>query len=258
MKKNKNLHKKNGQKARNGAARHFAQLKKRYHQVGKITWLNHDLQQKKIDKSRELFTPESLKRRRPVPKALEVHACLSGLPFPKTFTNKLVAVQKKIAKALGQTLHYWVAPRNLGLEYCVFKWPADSWNKNKTKRIRHALAAIPKKSFVFLIKGVQINPDGCVVAKGFDQNAGVFKIRNELRQRIPFMPKKQSKWAHVPLGRILEPMGKKRFFVLKKMVSKILNIPIARTKISTIKYIHEKQWYMERRKILSEYFLEKD
>ena len=224
----------------------------------KLTWVNQDLQQKKIQTSRDLFTPESLKRRRPVPKALEVHACLSGLPFPKKITNKLVAIQKKITKLLGQTLHYWVAPGNLGLEYCVFKWPADPWNKAKTKKIRHALAAVPKRTFVFFIKGVQFNPDGCVVAKGFDQDAGVFKIRNELIKRIPFMPKKQSNWAHIPLGRILEPLGKKKFLMLKKMALQMTNMSIARTTIYTMKYVHEKQWYMERRKILSEYLLKKD
>lgn len=255
MSRGKTINKNSFAKNKKAVTKHFLDLKKRYQQVGRLTWLNPDFQFKNIQLSRNLFTPKSLQIRRPVPKALEVHACLSGLPFPKNFIDKLVAVQNKISKVLGQSLHYWVAPKNFGLEYCVFKWPRDPWSKTKTNKVKHALAAVPKKSFVLFIKGVQINPDGCVVAKGFDQDAEVFHFRRKIKSEIAFMPAKQSKWCHVPMGRILEPVGPKKFSKLKALIDGLANLPITKTKIRVMKLIHEERWYMEKRKTLSVYYL---
>lgn len=232
---------------------HFTNLKKSYRAVGARTWLSDDFEESNLEISRNLFTPESLQARKPRPKQLEVFALLSGLPFAQDFSDKLVAVQTQISEILGERLHYWVAPQNLGVEYCVFKWPTDSWQDENRNTIHNVLKLTRQRSFTLHICGVQINPDGCVVAKGFDEDALITLVRDELRSKILFLPKKQSSWAHVPLGRILEPIGSRKYENLKKHMHALDDMPIASTEITSFAFIHEKRWYMEEREVLAEY-----
>lgn len=234
---------------------HFVELRKAYDAVGTRTWLADDFAESNLEISRSLFTPESLHLRKPQPKALEVFALLSGLPFAKEFTDRLVAVQTQISEILGERLHYWVAPQNMGVEYCVFKWPTDSWNEEWRGIIQNVLASLCPQTFRFNIGGVQINPDGCVVARGYDENAAMFRIRSQLKKEISFLPERQSGWAHVPLGRILEPLGAKRFARLARLMGEMSELPIATIEIDTMQFIHETRWYMEEREPLAEYSL---
>ena len=235
--------------------KHFTQLREAYRAVGDRTWLAEDFDSNNLEVSRNLYTPESLQARAPEPKALEVYALLSGLPFAEDFTGQLVSVQRQISEVLGDCLHYWVAPQNLGVEYCVFKWPDDQWQEQWQDVVQKTLASMRPQAFQFHINGVQINPDGCVVARGFDDNAGLFKLRAQLKQDIEFLPEKQSGWAHVPLGRILEPLGAERFGRLARLMESLSDRSIATTTITNVKFIHETQWYMERRTTLAEYSL---
>jgi hypothetical protein len=232
---------------------HFTRLGRGYDEVGETTWSTGDFLESNLEVSRNLFTPESLSARRPRPKELEVFALLSGLPFRGDFTDKLVEAQQRISAVLGERLHYWVAPGNLGVEYCVFKWPTDPWNEKWLGVIQDVLASIRQSPYRFSILGVQINPDGCVIAKGFDEDAVLFRIREHLKVAIPFLPAKQSGWAHVPLGRILEPLGVERFAELARLISTISDLPIATTEIDSMKLIHETRWYMEAKTVLAEY-----
>jgi hypothetical protein len=234
---------------------HFTNLKESYQAVGARTWLSEDFKESNLEISRNLFSPESLQARKPRPKELEVFALLSGLPFVSDFTDKLVAVQTQISEILGERLHYWVAPQNMGVEYCVFKWPTDSWEDEWLSTIQNVLASFRPPSFRFHIGGVQVNPDGCVVARGYDEHAAMFLVRDRLKSEVPFLPEKQSRWAHVPLGRILEPLGVEQFARLANLVGEISDLPIASTKIDTMKLIHETRWYMEERNTLAEYAL---
>ncbi len=234
-------------------SKHFADLREAYRTVSDRTWLAEDFAEKNLDISRNLFTSESLQVREPRPKALEVYALLSGLPFAEDFTDQLVSVQRQISEILGDCLHYWVAPQNIGVEYCVFKWPTDPWRSEWSGVIQEVLASIRTQAFRFHIVGVQINPDGCVVAKGFDEDAMIFRIREQLKAKIPFLPAKQSSWAHVPLGRILEPVGVEQFSKLAHLISTMKEISVATTQINSMKLIHERRWYMEEKTILAEY-----
>ena len=232
---------------------HATRLARAYKEVGDRTWTTEDFLESNLQVSQNLFTPESLSARRPRPKDLEVFALLSGLPFRDDFTAKLVDAQRRISAVLGECLHYWVAPPNLGLEYCVFKWPTDSWNEEWLGVIQGALASVRQPPYRFSVGGVQINPDGCVVAKGFDEPAVLFQIREQLKVKIPFLPAKQSGWAHVPLGRVLEPLGGERFAKLAELMSAMSDMSIATTEIDSMKLIHETRWYMEAKTILAEY-----
>lgn len=244
------------QTAREGNG-HFAKLREAYRAVGDLTWLAEDFTLNNLEISKNLYTPESLLARNPRPKALEVYALLSGLAFADEFTDRLTTVQTRISEILGERLHYWVTPQNLGVEYCVFKWPTDSWDDQWRGIIKNALHSIPTQAFRFHIAGVQINPDGCVVARGFDENAEIFRIRESLRAKISFLPEKQSGWAHVPLGRILEPLGTERFVKLRSLIDELAEQTIASTEIEIMKFIHETRWYMEERETLAEYPLDK-
>ena len=141
-------------------------------------------------------------------------------------------------------------PKNLGVEYCVFKWPNDYWNEDWGPDIVKKISLINFDSFIFTIYGIQINPDGCIVAKGYDEGESIFKIREYMKNELHFLPQKQSGWAHVPLGRILEPIGESKFLKLKQLFYDFQDINIVSCSINSIEYVHEKQWYMEKKNIL--------
>jgi hypothetical protein len=232
---------------------HFINLNASYKKVVNLTLKNQDLLNDNLKVSRDLFTDASLTLRQPMTKALEVYPLVSGLPFEKQFTKKLVLVQKDISKILGDSLHYFVKPENFGVEYCVFKWPWEEWNKSWMSEIQDELSNIKFNSFNFTINGIQINPDGCVIAKGFDEGVELFSIRQHMKDTFHFLPKKQSAWAHIPIGRILEPLGKSKFANLMQYINGKSEQFIASQQISSLKLIHETQWYMEKHEIISEY-----
>ena len=230
---------------------HFQSLKESYDKVGNKTWLVSDFVQSNLDSSRSFFTNESLSSRKPIPKNFEVYALLSGLPFSKGFCNKLVHIQQNISKIINNKLHYWVQPQNFGVEYCVFKWPNEEWDESREAVIKNELNTLDYPPFILNIKGIQVNPDGCVIARGYDEERTIFNIREHIKNHLLFIPEKQSGWSHVPLGRILEPIGSKEFRNLKYLVDKLSNDLIASEKISTVKFVHETRWYMEEKSILS-------
>jgi len=241
--------------ASRSTSEHADRLARAYREVGERTWAGTDFLEAHLASSRELYTPESLLARQPRPKALEVFALLAGLPFEPEFVQPLVGVQRSIGEVLGERLHYWVAPANLGVEYCVFKWPMESWSPERLDAVHTVLGTISRPAFRFQIGGIQINPDGCVVAKGFDEAATLFEIRAHVRSGLPSLPQRQSGWAHVPLGRILEPLGAARFAELARMMGTLADRHIATTRIRSMKLVHETRWYMEERTILKEYSL---
>lgn len=242
-----------GQEIVKDQSAHFSHLREAYRAVGERTWSFQDFQDRNLEISRNLFVSESLQERKPRPKALEVYALLSGLPFANDFTDGLISAQMLISEILADSLHYWVEPQNMGVEYCVFKWPTDTWSEGHCCSIQEVLALMTPSVFKFDIRGVQINPDGCVVARGYDENAEIFRVRTLIRTGIPSLPGKQSGWAHVPLGRILEPLGAERFARLRQLINAMSDMPLVTTEINTMKLVHETRWYMEERETLAEY-----
>jgi len=233
----------------------FSKLNKSYKNVGDLTWRNNDFIKKSLNVSRSYFTDKSLISREPMPKKLEVFALVSGLPFSEKITNELVLIQNNITKILGGVLHYWVKPSNFGVEYCVFKWPTDDWNEDWMYPVKQEVSSITRKPFEFIIHGIQINSDGCVVAKGYDEESTIFNIRKQMKDNISFLPKKQSGWSHIPIGRILEPIGSKKFAILKNLISELSDKLIISDTIKSIKFVHEHRWYMEEKSILTEVYL---
>jgi hypothetical protein len=218
-----------------------------YNEVSSKTWKYPDLQEKNLTYSNSLF---KLKKKIVVPKRLEVLALLSGLPFSKILTSKILSTQKKIGKTIGDTKYYWVKKDNLGLEYCVFKWPEEKLNQSKVNKISKFVSKLNIKKFDVFFDGCQLNPDGCIVVKGFDVSNEILNLRDLISKNINFLPKKQSNWFHIPIGRILEPVGQKNFLKLKKFFDKNNKGWGHYEKVKNIKLIYEYQWYMTDRKML--------
>ena len=231
---------------------HFLDLQNSYSKVGDCTWRNNNFLQKPLQSSRSLFTDRSLLSRNPCPKKLEVYALLSGISFSDKIMSRLQFIQQEISVILSNSLCYWVSPWNLGVEYAVFKWPDDIWRKNNTTQIIKTLKLIDCPVFDFSIYGIQINPDGCVIAKGYDAGGSIFNIRKKMKQDLSFLPEKQSNWAHIPLGRILEPIDTKKFTKLRSFVRKYKDKFIVEDTLTSVKYVHETRWYMEEKNILLE------
>ena len=231
---------------------HFSDLNCSYEQVGNKTWELDDFSSVTINRSRQLFTDESLLSRKPVPKELEVFALLSGIEFEREMTSKLIKLQEDLSTILQDSLHYWVSAENLGVEYCVFKWPDGEWHDTWVEPTNSALSSLKVSPFLFSIYGIQINADGCVIAKGYDEAASISNIRTTLKSNLDFFPEKQSRWAHVPMGRILEPVGSEKFERLRLFIANIKDQFIVASRLDSAKFVHETQWYMEEKEVLCE------
>ena len=228
----------------------YEALNQEYDKIGRLTWAERDFCSEFLESSRSLFTPTSLSLKTPEPKELEVFALVSGLEFSIQLQNLVLQIQFEIDQIIGLTTRYWVKPKNLGVEYCVFKWPTDNWDSARTEVVLEVLRKTQFEKFNLVIGGIQINRDGCVILKGFDENKSLSNLRGNLRGQVNFLPKKQSNWAHVPIGRILDPIGGCNFDALRDYISRHNTEYIHTELINDAKFVHERQWYMEKRDIL--------
>ncbi len=221
-----------------------------YNNASKDFFDNDDFYISQIQSSIGLFTEKSLNKGIPKPKKLEVYALLSGISFENKIQKRLLNIQNEINALIPEKLKYFVKPENLGLEHCVFKWPNEKWDTKKEKQVNNLLDIYPFESFNLEIIGIQIHSDGCVIAKGYDKALQMEKIRSFFKNNLDFFPEKQSNWSHIPLGRILEPIGEKKYSLLKNYITKKQNLKIASTTIKDFKFIFEKRWYMEDRNLI--------
>ena len=225
-------------------------LSNSYENVSKRFFLREDFEENNLLNSRKLFTLESLNKKIPLPKKFEVYALLSGISFQNELIVKLYEIQNKLREIIPENLAYFVKPKNLGLEHCVFKWPEDKWDNKKEKSVIKFLDLYDFNPFKIEIIGFQIHQDGCIIAKGYDKSMEMMKIRNFFKSNLKFYPSKQSDWSHIPLGRILEPIGKNNYEKLKQFIIENKKKFIASEIITSYKFIHERRWYMEEKEII--------
>ena len=224
-------------------------LKLSYNLVGNKIFKVNSLTQKSIQSSVNLFTQESLIKKKPQPIDVDVYTLVSGLPFSNNLLDSISNIKTEIKKILKDLLCYWVKPNNLAVEFCVFKWPNNPWKKKWISDIKFFLDTKEYNSFDLIISGIQLHQDGCIIAKGYDRNF-IKQMRSDLTSNFEFIPIKQSNWAHIPLGRILEPISGELFKELKKIINNISNTNIGIERIIDAKLIHETRWYMEKREVL--------
>ena len=94
-----------------------------------------------------------------------------------------------------------------------------------------------------------------MVMRGFDENKSLQKLREQLRGKFDFIPERQSAWCHVPIGRILEPVGMKQFSKLKDYLSSTGGSKHYSEEINLVSLIYETRWYMVERQVLQTYRL---
>lgn len=233
-------------------------LREKYDAVGFRTWREKDFLPKNLSSSLDLFTEESLKVRQPDTKNLHVIALVFGLPFQTPQILALQKFQSDILPILNGTMHYFVKPENFGLELCVLKWPSEKQNSELVSSVTAKLLAMSEtgtRGAELYIDGIQVNPDGCIVARGFDRDGWFRSLRSSIVDEVQGMPVKQSGWVHIPLGRILEPLGADRFKMLKDYVfasrsMKMMSFGNA----GSLSLVDEKKWYMESHQIITTFF----
>lgn len=227
---------------------HYNFLKESYELVGSKINDKKDFDPANLKHSISLF--ENSTHNKPVPIEVDVYAILSGISFDENFLNYVSKIQKKIKKTLGNKRSYFVEPSNLGVEYAVLKWPDDVLHDNVLEDAKRILNEIEYTSFFLNVFGIQVHEDGCIILKCVDEDKLIFKLRDLLKLGIKNIPEKQSSWAHIPLGRILSPIGRDRMKELKHVISIIDNELNYNILINCVHLVHETKWYMEQKKYL--------
>ncbi len=195
-------------------------------------------------KSRELFHCEKVTNTYS-PKAFSVYALLGGIQFSEMLKKHVIEIQTKIELATGITHKYWVKPENLGVEYLVTKWPdGQALTKEMNENFISHLKSFSLDAYHLKISGYQVNPDGCIVLRGYD-GGKIRSVRDALRAKLPWIPTRQSGWAHIPIGRILEKLDKHKHRELIALCENSHSEFQHNELINQIHYVHEKKWYME-------------
>lgn len=229
---------------------HFNHLENSYREVGCKINDRDDFMLAELESSLSLFHQESPLDITARPINVDVFAVLAGISFENTFLKLIDSIHMRLLEIIKDKRFYLVAPKNLGVEYAVLKWPED---KHDPKIIEQALSILDNfngDTFSLKVFGIQVHTDGCIILKCVDQGQSIFKLRKILLSCVENIPKKQSNWVHIPLGRILSPIGKSRMVDLKALLSEIdyeLDYDIL---IENIHIVHEKIWYMEKKSYL--------
>jgi hypothetical protein len=229
---------------------HFSYLKQSYELVGGKIFQKNDFDLADLQSSISLFENNKNTPNNPVPIDVDVYAVLSGISFNDHFMKYISSIQKKILEAIDGKKSYFVKPFNLGVEYAVLKWPSDILHENTLDDAKKIINETEYTSFFLKIFGIQVHEDGCIVLKCIDEDRLIFKLRELLQVNVSNIPIKQSGWAHIPLGRILCPIGKDRMMHLKDVISKIDSELDYNLLIDSVHLVHETKWYMEQKKYL--------
>ena len=229
---------------------HYIALKKSYEKVGNEINNQDDFFNDDLLSSRKFFSKKSLQEREPIPIDVNVFAILSGVSFENNFLNFIGEIYQRINFVLSDALYYLVKEENVGVEYAVLKWPNDYQDNKVLETAKNIMKNYSFDAFKLKIFGIQMHKDGCIVLKAVDERKEIFRFRESIISNVKDIPKKQSSWAHIPLGRILEPIGADKMNEFKKLLLDInshLNYDLL---IKEVHLVHEKKWYMEEKDYL--------
>jgi hypothetical protein len=229
---------------------HFQNLSSSYKEVSYLSSQIEDFDQKSLESSRLFFKKKSLENNKPSPIDVDVYAILSGISFENSFLNLINPLINSIKKILHSQEYYLVKPENLGVEYAVLKWPEDELNPTMLNEAKNAMMSSCIQNFKLKVFGIQFHTDGCIILKCADENMSIFKFRQHLKENTHNLPGKQSNWVHIPLGRILSPIGKECMTRLRKLIDEWDNILNYDIEIDAFHLVHEKKWYMENKEFL--------
>ena len=230
--------------------KHFLGLKNSYQKVSNKVIDQNDFKICDLEISRSFFKKKSLLNLEPEPIDVDVYAVLSGISFENNFLNFIEIILEKINLILIGHCYYLVKKENLGVEYAVIKWPDQTLNKKVLKESRKIIENSEIAPFFLKVFGIQLHPDGCIILKCVDERKEIFNLREKLINNVKGIPKKQSSWAHIPLGRILSPVGSETMKKLKRLITEIDNDINHNLLINSVHIVHEQQWYMEKKDYL--------
>lgn len=224
------------------------ELELRYKEIQKRFEELSDFSEEELTRSRNLFHLESSQI---VPRKFEVWTSLAGLPLPHHLTQNFQSLTKQIAKQLpASTRFYQVLPQNYHWEAFIIKRPDEEVKSESLQQVPAILREVVcnQSPFILSYRGFLITTDGTIIVKGY----GEFdELRSHLRQKIPFASLKQSNLGHISLGRILDPVGCQAFTELKDLLQNSQHEFYGELEVSTLKYVHESQWYMEKNKVVA-------
>jgi hypothetical protein len=228
--------------------KHEMDLELRYKEIQQKFEELSDFSEEELTRSRNLF---HLDNSQVVPKSFEVWTSLVGLPVPNHLTQKFQTIANRITEQLpAHARFYEVLPQNYHWEVFIIKRPdenVDSESLQKVpKLLREVLCNQPPLTLSY--RGFLITTDGTIIVKGY----GNFdELRVQFRQAMPFASLQQSRLGHISLGRILDPVGCQAFTELKRLVQNSQNDFYGELEVITVKYVHESQWYMEKREVVA-------
>jgi len=221
-----------------------------YDSVGNLIDKNIDLKMADLMNSRSFFLNESINEKKPKPREVDVYAILSGISFYKESQEFIKKIILQLENILQEEIFYFVSQENLGVEYAVIKWPDDSYDQELIKNSKKFLDQWKGDPFCLRIVGIQIHIDGCIVLKGVDLGSEIYEFRKMLFSKVTGLPVKQSSWAHIPLGRVLAPVGEEKMKQLKALIGNLNRNLVHDVLIDKIHMVNEKRWYMEEKNYL--------
>lgn len=220
------------------------ELRRLYQRVFDQTLTSSNLDSDKLLESKKLFNYDE---QTSVYSTRKFHltALLGGLPFSTYLQQYVVNIQQQIDQILQTEHRYWVKPNRLAVEYFVSKWANNEILKpNQHDQVKSLIVCSKIKPFDLVINGLQFHKDGCMVLRGYDSN-NIRGIRSMAISRLDWLPRRQSSWAHIPIGRILYPLTPLKYSALTELCKSIISSSPVVENINKITYLHEYQWYME-------------
>ena len=220
----------------------------RYQEIQKTFEELEDFSEEELSLSRNLFHLETAQV---VPRKFEVWTSLVGLPLPNHLTQNFEKLANRITERLPSNKRFYkVLPKNYHWELFIIKRPDEEVDEESLQKVpeilREVLCSQPPLTISY--RGFLITTDGTIIIKGY----GDFEeLRSQLRQKIPFASLQQSRLGHVSLGRLLDPIGSQYFTELKGLVQNSQNEFYGELEVNSVKYVHERQWYMENREVVA-------
>ena len=229
---------------------HFEKVDNNYQIVARQFENIDDYNITDLSGSRDLFLFEKNSGIKPNPILVDVIALLSGISFEDKFLHYIKPFLHSISNFLHKSLHYIVEPENLGVEYAILKWPTDNLNYALLENIKSYIANLSIRPFTLHAYGFQAHKDGCIIIKAIDEDRRILNLRDSLFKLFNDLPKKQSSWTHIPVGRVLEPIGINKMRNFKAFIKELNEEISYKIKIDSVHLVNETQWYMRDKKYL--------
>lgn len=226
--------------------------------------------QRTLDKGK--LTPEDVAQSRfyfdfdnsadPTPKLFSTFGVVALLPMAVEIQEELQRAWDHSMALLNHPLAYGVEPPNRHVELILFSRPEEQLPERviyeSIEKSYEKIRVKPTQAFTVTFQHPFMTPDGTIVVPGYPSpTSAVDDFRKVVRDAVGEgnIPKRQSQWLHISLGRVLEPLTNKRLEPFLRECQEFWGKPIVDLAINRVLWTHEKQWYMLKRDVLHEVHL---